>query len=95
MIKEKSALLEEAPKPRICEKFMKKLLRSDLKLYYMTPSLNDILYLHFKGFSKIENLHEYVNLRVLYLEGNCIEDIINLHKLTKLRCLYLHQNLIK
>jgi dynein assembly factor 1 len=95
MIKEKSAIIQEEEKPRICEAWMKKFLRSDLKLYYMTPSLNDILYLHFKGFSRIENLHDYVNLKVLYLEGNCIEEIINLHKLTKLRCLYLHQNLLK
>jgi dynein assembly factor 1 len=95
MIKEKSGISEEKPKARITPEFMKQLLRSDLKLYYMTPSLNDVLYLHFKGFEGIENLQEFVNLKVLYLEGNCIEVIHGLHEQKELKCLYLHQNLIE
>ena len=95
MIPEKSGIIEETPKARITPEFMKKLLRSDLNLYYMTPSLNDVLYLHFKGFSRIENLQEYVNVKVLYMEGNCIEEIHGLHKMAQLKSLYLHQNLIE
>ena len=34
---------------RITKEFLKKLLRSDFKMYYSTPSLNDQLYLHYKG----------------------------------------------
>jgi dynein assembly factor 1 len=79
---------------RITKDFLKKLLRSDIKLYYCTPELNDILYLHFKGFDAIENLEEFSELKVLYLEGNCIAKIENLANKDKLRALYLQENLI-
>ena len=61
---------------------------------YCTPNLNDKLYLHFKGFSKIEQLDEYVNLCALYLENNCIRKIEGLDQLKQLRYLYLHNNKI-
>lgn len=37
---------------------------------YSEPSLNDILYLHYKGFNKIGNLDEYTNLHSITLNNN-------------------------
>jgi dynein assembly factor 1 len=54
---------------------------------YRTPSLNDKLYLNFKGFAKIDCLEEYTALRALFLEGNALDSIEGLPELKELRCL--------
>ena len=54
---------------------------------YKTPSLNDKLYLNFKGFSRIENLEEYTALKALFLEGNALESLEGLPALPELKCL--------
>eukprot|EP00960_Hanusia_phi_P005264 152956-Hanusia_phi.AAC.1 len=63
---------------------------------YQTPSLNDKLYLHFKGWKKIEPcINEYDGVKALWLEGNALSKIENFDKLVNLRCLYIQQNCLE
>ena len=52
---------------RLTKDFLKKLLKTDFKHYYTTPYLNDSLYIHYKGFQKIENLEEFTGLKVFFI----------------------------
>ncbi|KAL7749118.1 hypothetical protein RI367_005523 [Sorochytrium milnesiophthora] len=62
---------------------------------YNTPELNDKVYLHFKGFSRIENIERFTGLKSLWLEGNAISAIENIDELAELRCLFLQENCIE
>ncbi|KAL4463230.1 hypothetical protein ABPG74_007231 [Tetrahymena malaccensis] len=88
-------MTENNGEKRLSKEFLKKLLKSDFRFYYSTPYLNDQLYLHYKGFPKIENLEEFTGLKVIYLEGNGFSKIEGLDSLVNLRSLYLQENLIK
>ena len=68
------------------EKFCSELC--DFNGYYSIPKFNYNLYLHYYAFTKIENLDNFINLRVLYLENNCIRKIENISHLKNLMCLY-------
>ncbi|KAG5178481.1 hypothetical protein JKP88DRAFT_328841 [Tribonema minus] len=62
---------------------------------YETPELNDRLYLHFKGYRRIENLEPYTAVKALWLGSNGLQKIENIGHMTQLRCLFLQQNLIQ
>lgn len=62
---------------------------------YGTPSVNDKLYLHYKGFRTIENLEEYTGVKAIWLEGNGLPKIEGLQNMTLLRSLYIHENMIE
>lgn len=59
---------------------------------YSTPSVNDILYVHYKGYKEIACLEGYTDLKVIYLEGNAFSEIKGLNHLKMLRSLYLQEN---
>ena len=61
---------------------------------YETPELNDKLYLHMRGFDKIQNLEPYTGCKAIWLESNAISKIEGLDTLVECRCLYLAKNMI-
>ena len=87
--------INEEDQQMMSRKYLDKILCSDFKQYYRTHELNEILYLHYKSFKKIQNLETFTNLKVLYLEGNAISKIEGLESLVNLTSLYLHENCIE
>lgn len=86
---------EDNGEMRISEKYLKKLFRDNYGLYYNTFELNEKLYLHYKGFKKIENLHRFPDLKCIYLEGNGLTKIEGFDTNHKLRSVYIHENLFE
>ena len=62
---------------------------------YFTPELNDVLELHYYGFTKIKNIEPFINLNTLYLQNNVIDKIENLSHLRKLITLNISNNQIR
>jgi len=75
--------------------FLKNLARTERRMYYSTPHLNDKLYIHYGGFTRLADLHEWTGLRVIYADCNAISTIEALDTCTDLRSLHLNQNCIR
>eukprot|EP00746_Dinoflagellata_sp_MGD_P161242 gnl/MRDRNA2_/MRDRNA2_88311_c0_seq1.p1 gnl/MRDRNA2_/MRDRNA2_88311_c0~~gnl/MRDRNA2_/MRDRNA2_88311_c0_seq1.p1 ORF type:complete len:573 (-),score=173.51 gnl/MRDRNA2_/MRDRNA2_88311_c0_seq1:266-1984(-) len=71
------------------------IIASDRRMYYRTEELNDKLYIHYKGWSKLQNLEGFTGLKVLYAECNAFSEISGLEKCTNIRSLFLQENCIK
>lgn len=61
---------------------------------FETPELNDTLYLHYKGYGRIQNLERYTACKAIYLESNGLDALAGLEHMSALRCLYAAKNLI-
>lgn len=63
---------------------------------YNTPYLNDVLYLHYKGFSELsKDLRHYSGIKSLWLECNALSKLDHLDAFPLLRCLYLQENCLQ
>jgi dynein assembly factor 1 len=76
-------------------RFFWELFKKEWKKYYRTPSLNEKLYLHFKGFSYIRNMEQFTGLKCLYFEGNGCKSMKGLEHCTEMRSLFMQENMIK
>lgn len=54
---------------------------------YITPSLNDVLYLNYGGYTSLGGLQPYCNVKSVFLEGNALADLATLPPLPHLKCL--------
>ena len=84
---------DENGRPILTERYIRELC--EINGQFETPYLNDTLYLHFKGFKKIECLEKYTHLKSIWLECNGLERIEGLENQKKLRMLMLNQNTIR
>eukprot|EP00070_Physeter_catodon_P015602 XP_023973622.2 dynein assembly factor 1, axonemal-like [Physeter catodon] len=79
----------------LCKEELRKILRSDRKNYYTVPALNEVLYLHQKGYRRLESLEEFTGLKALHAETNAFDKIEGLQNCSRLRSLYLQENCIR
>jgi dynein assembly factor 1 len=79
----------------LTNKFLRDLFKAEPRKYYRTPALNEKLYLHFKGFDRVQNLGQFINLKCLYFEGNGCSSTLGLETNTRLFSLMMHENVIE
>ena len=87
---------EEGGGLRLTRRWLQNFFTQEWRQYYRHFELNEKLFLHYKGFMKIENMHLFPDLKTLYFEGNGIVEIGNaLETNTKMMSLQLHENMIR
>ena len=79
----------------LTNKYLRDLFRKEPRRYYRTPCLNDKLFLHYKGFSNVKNLEQFINLKCLYFEGNGCRSLTGLEENTALLSLFMQENVIE
>ena len=80
---------DEAGFPLLTKRYLCELFNKEWKRYYRVPSLNDKLFLHYKGFAAIQNLEEFSELKCLYFEGNGCKSLKGLESNVKMRSLFV------
>jgi hypothetical protein len=80
--------------PMMTNRFFWELFKKEWKKYYRTPSLNEKLYLHYKGFSYIRNMEQFTGLKCLYFEGNGAKSMKGLEHCVDMRSLFMQENMI-
>jgi dynein assembly factor 1 len=79
----------------LSNRFLWDLFKKEHRKYYRTPSLNEKLFLHYKGFSYIRNMEQFTDLKCLYFEGNGCKSMLGLEGNTQLRSLFIQENIIE
>eukprot|EP00448_Togula_jolla_P001478 CAMPEP_0170599674 /NCGR_PEP_ID=MMETSP0224-20130122/16928_1 /TAXON_ID=285029 /ORGANISM="Togula jolla, Strain CCCM 725" /LENGTH=569 /DNA_ID=CAMNT_0010924351 /DNA_START=68 /DNA_END=1777 /DNA_ORIENTATION=+ len=80
---------------QMCKQELRKIIDSDRRMYYRTEELNDKLYIHYKGWRKLQGLDTWTGLKALYAECNAFDRIEGLQHCRNLRSLFLQENCIK
>lgn len=80
---------------KLTKEKLRELLDSNRRMYYRTEELNDKLFLHFGGFTKLENLEKFTGLKTLYAESNALDTMTGLETMAQIRSLFLQQNCIR
>ena len=74
---------------RLTRKYLLDMFKKDWRQYYRTFELNEKLYLHYKGFEKIENMHLFPDLKCVYFEGNGFTEMTGLENNSQMMSLML------
>jgi len=74
---------------------MRKIIDKDRRMYYRTEELNDKLYIHYKGWTQLQNLEGWTGLKAMYAECNAFNTMKGLENCRSLRSLFLQENCIK
>ena len=61
---------EVEKRPILTKAYLQHMCKNDQKTYYVTPEVNDVLYLQMKNFKYIRNMEMFPDLKCLYFNQN-------------------------